>query len=109
MVLDFILSQQRRGLPPLRLICRSRKLLPQVDQIFIVDEALHGTSRRAHSPRVESLRLLYGAVQLKCDDLVWTACKIRSPGLLADRGFHHALASLGHCQVTRLPGVVRVI
>src|ERR1035437_5264016 len=37
-----------------------------------------GASRRAHSPKLESLRLLYGAVQLKCDDLVRTASKTRS-------------------------------
>src|SRR5450759_1280153 len=37
-----------------------------------------GASRREHSPKLESLRLLYGAVQLKCDDLVRTASKTRS-------------------------------
>src|SRR5664280_2969113 len=37
-----------------------------------------GVSRRAHSPKFESLRLLYSAVQLKCDDLVRTASKTRS-------------------------------
>ena len=37
-----------------------------------------GASRRAHSARVGSLRLLYGAVQLNCDDLVRTASKTRS-------------------------------
>ena len=41
-----------------------------------------GDPRRAHSPRLESLWLLYGAVQLKCNDLVRTASKQEAAILL---------------------------
>ena len=41
MVLYFFLREQRRGLTLLCLICRSRYLLPQVEQIFVMDEPLH--------------------------------------------------------------------
>ena len=41
MVLYFFLREQRRGLTLLCLICRSRYLPPQMEQIFVIDEPLH--------------------------------------------------------------------